>query len=286
MPSIPYSRLREAFGSQQLESPTMTGSVLDTTVEGAVATLTLDRPGARNALDTATKEALLAALRAVAADPSVRAVVLTGSGPAFSAGQDLREHAEGLAAGDLARLWSTVVEHYIPIAEALHTMPKPVVAGVNGIAAGAGAALALLADLRILSADAGINMAFAAIGLACDTGSSWTLPRLVGTGRAMDLLIRPRTVGAAEALELGLATEVVAQEDFTGRLAAVAAELAAGPTLAYAAIRRAVGYAAGRSLSESLAFEGEMMRETGATSDHRRAVEAFVAKQKPEFTGS
>ncbi len=263
----------------------MSESAVLITVDGAVATLTLNRPQAMNALDTATKSGLLTALREVAADPAIRAVVLTGSGRAFSAGQDLREHAAGLAAGDLDRLWSTVPEHYIPIAEALHTMPKPVLAGINGVAAGAGAAIALLADLRIMRADAGLNLAFSGIGLACDTGTSWTVPRLVGAGRALDLLLRPRTLDAAEALQIGLVTEVASAEDFGDRLTAVAAELAAGPTLAYAAIREAVSYASSRSLAEALAFEGEMMRRTGATDDHRSAVEAFLAKRRPTFNG-
>ena len=263
----------------------MTESAVLTTVDGAVATLTFNRPQAMNALDTATKSGLLTALRGVAADPAVRAVVLTGSGRAFSAGQDLREHAAGLAAGDLDRLWSTVPEHYIPIAEALHTMPKPVVAAVNGIAAGAGAAIALLADLRIMRSDAGLNLAFSGIGLACDTGTSWTVPRLVGVGRAMDLLLRPRTLDAAEALEIGLVTEVASPEEYADRVAAVAAELAAGPTLAYAAIRQAVSWAASRPLSEALVYEGEMMRRTGGTDDHRLAVESFLAKGRPTFSG-
>lgn len=263
----------------------MSESAVLTAVDGAVATLTLNRPQAMNALDGATKTGLLTGLRDAAADPAVRAVVVTGSGRAFSAGQDLREHAAGLAADDLDRLWKTVPEHYIPIAEALHAMPKPVVAGINGIAAGAGAALALLADLRIMSADAGINLVFSAIGLACDTGTSWTVPRLIGTGRALDLLLRPRTLSAPEALDIGLVTEVVPHEEFADRVAGVAADLAAGPTLAYAAIRQAVSYASSRPLSEALVFEGEMMRRTGGTEDHRRAVESFLAKRRPEFNG-
>jgi 2-(1,2-epoxy-1,2-dihydrophenyl)acetyl-CoA isomerase len=254
-------------------------------IDDGVATVTLNRPGAMNALDSALKSALLAALVAVARDEAIRVVVLTGAGRAFSAGQDLREHAQGLAAGDLDRLWSTLPEHYIPIAEALHTMPKPVLAAVNGIAAGAGAAIALLADLRIVREDAGLNLAFSGIGLACDTGSSWTLPRLVGSARAIDLLFRPRTVSASEALELGLVTEVVPRDAFADRVTDVARQLAAGPTLAYAAIRRAVSYAASRPLAEALVFEGEMMRLTGGTEDHRRAVEAFLAKQPASFSG-
>ncbi len=263
----------------------MTDAPVLLTSGGGVATIRLHRPAAMNALDTSTKKALLAALTDVGADDSVRCVVLTGSGRAFSAGQDLKEHLAQLEEGDLDALWSTVPEHYNPIALALHRLDKPVVAAVNGVAAGAGAALALLADYRILTASAGINIAFAAIGLSCDTGTSWTLPRLVGPTRAMDLLMTPRTIPASEALAIGLASEVVPDADFPARVTELSTTLAAGPTLAFAAMRRAVSYSATHSLADSLVFEGERMRETGATSDHLAAVDAFVAKRRPEFTG-
>jgi 2-(1,2-epoxy-1,2-dihydrophenyl)acetyl-CoA isomerase len=258
--------------------------VLLTRHEG-IATVTLHRPAARNALDTSAKVALLAALRDVAADPSVRCLVLTGSGQAFCSGQDLKEHSAALAAGDLDALWSTVPEHYNPIALALHTMAKPTIAAVNGIAAGAGAALALLTDYRLLAASAGFNVAFAGIGLSCDTGTSWTLPRLIGTTRAMELLLSSRTVPADEAVAIGLASEVVDDDAFADRVSALAGTLAAGPTLAYAAIRSALSFSADHSLAESLAHEGELMRRTGATEDHRSAVDAFLAKRPAEFTG-
>lgn len=250
-----------------------------------VATISLNRPAAMNALDTPTKTALLTTLQEVATDGSVRCVVITGTGRAFSAGQDLKEHLTLLQSGDLDALWSTVPEQYNPIALALHQLDKPLVAAVNGVAAGAGAALALLADYRILTASAGINIAFAAIGLSCDTGTSWTLPRLVGPTRAMDLLMRPRTIPASEALAIGLATEVLPDADFPARVTELSTTLAAGPTLAFAAMRRAVSYSATHSLADSLVFEGDRMRETGASSDHLAAVDAFVAKRRPEFTG-
>ena len=177
-------------------------------VDDAVATITLDRPEAMNSLDNATKVALRDRVLQAADDPAVRAVVLTGSGRAFCVGQDLKEHADALAAG-AADLGQTVREHYNPIATTLATMPKPVIAAVNGIAAGAGAAFAFACDLRIVANTAGFNLAFAAIGLSCDSGSSWTLPRLVGWARARELLLLPRTVPAEEALALALATEVV-----------------------------------------------------------------------------
>lgn len=254
-------------------------------IAASVATVSLNRPEVMNSLDQTMRHALLAALNTVAADPGVRCVVLTGRGRAFSAGQDLKQHARMLADGQLDELWSAVPEQYNPIAEILHQMPKPVIAAVNGVAAGAGAALAFLADYRIVAASAGINVAFAGIGLSCDTGTSWTLPRLVGPTRAMDLLLNPRTISAGEALDHGIASEVVADAEFGERLTAVAQQLASGPTLAYAAIRRSIAFAASHSLPETLAYEAGRMRETGATADHRHAVDAFLAKEKPSFNG-
>lgn len=251
----------------------------------AVASVVLDRPDAMNALDTRTKEQLVAAVNEVAADDTVRCVVLRGTGRSFSVGQDLREHAEILASGDLERLWATVPTHYNPVAESLATMPKPVVASVNGVAAGAGASFALAADIRLVAASAGFNFAFAGVGLSADSGATWWLPRLVGHGRAMDLLLRPRTVSAAEALDIGLATEVVADEDLVARTAEVSAQLAAGPTTAYAAIRRATAYSWTHPLPESLAQEAELMTVTGGTTDHATAVPAFLSRQQPRFTG-
>ena len=183
------------------------------TRDGAVATVTFNRPDAMNSLDLAMKQALLAVLREVADDADVRAVVLTGAGRAFSAGQDLREHIEGLKAGD-ASLGVTVTAHYNPAVTLLATMNKPVIAAINGVAAGAGASLAMAADFRIMVDSAGMNLAFAGIALSCDTGSSWHLPRLVGLAKAKELLLLPRTVRADECLALGLATQVVSAEDF------------------------------------------------------------------------
>ncbi len=186
-------------------------------VAAGVATIRFNRPPAMNALDTATKRALLEAVRQVAEDSAVRCVVLTGRGRAFCVGQDLREHVGLLGEGsDL--LFRTVPEHYNPIALTLATMPKPVIAAVNGIAAGAGAAFAFAADLRIVAQSAGFNLAFTGIALSADSGSSWWLPRLVGVAKAKELLLLPRTVDAAESLALGLATEVVPDAELEGRV--------------------------------------------------------------------
>ncbi|MEO7060801.1 MAG: enoyl-CoA hydratase-related protein [Lapillicoccus sp.] len=254
-------------------------------IADGVATLTLNRPDAMNALDLRLKEALLAALRSVADDPAVRCVVLTGSGRAFCVGQDLKEHVAGLRTPG-ARLGSTVLEHYNPIVLLLSTMNKPVIAALNGVTAGAGASFALAADLRVLVDTAGINFAFAAIALSCDSGASWTLPRLVGPSRAKELLLMPRTIPAQECLDLGLVTQVVSPGDFAGVVRDLAVRLASGPTLAYGSIRRAVAYSAEHTLEDSLAHEAELMSLTGASADHLVAVDAFLAKQKPTFSGS
>ena len=164
-------------------------------------------------------------------------------------------------------------------------MPKPVVAAVNGVAAGAGAAFAFAADVRLVAESAGFNLAFTGIALSADSGSSWWLPRLVGAAKAKELLLLPRTVGAQEALDLGLATEVVPDADLAERTGELARQFAAGPTVAYGAVRQAVAYSATHPLEESLAHEAELMALTGATADHTAAVEAFLAKRKPDFEG-
>lgn len=254
--------------------------------EDAVATVTLNRPSAMNALDVALKVALRDTLASLAENPEVRAVVLTGAGEkAFCVGQDLREHVTNLGTKSPEEVWTTVPEHYTPIAQTIATMPKPVIAAVNGVAAGAGASLAFACDFRVVAETAGFNLAFAGIGLSADTGASWTLPRLVGWAKAKELLLAPSTVPAAQAAELGLATRVVPAAEVASVAHEMAARFAAGPTVAYASIKAAMAYSATHDLSESLAFEGEMMARTGATADHRDAVAAFVAKQAPVFQG-
>lgn len=251
-------------------------------VSDGLATVTFNRPEAMNALDTGTKNALRDALREAGADEGVRAVLLTGSGRAFCVGQDLKEHAEVLRAGGGM---ATVAEHYNPIAQAIATMPKPVVAAVNGVAAGAGAGFAFAADYRLMADTASFSTAFSAVGLSTDSGMSWTLPRLVGYGTAADLLLFPRSVGADEALALGLTHRVVPAADLPGEALAVARRLAAGPTLAYAGIKASLAYAAEHSLPESLAHEERHQTRAGASRDHHEAVQAFLRKQQPTFEG-
>ncbi|MDX6353190.1 MAG: 2-(1,2-epoxy,2-dihydrophenyl)acetyl-CoA isomerase, partial [Streptomyces sp.] len=198
-------------------------------------------------------------------------------------GQDLREHADDLASGrsDL----DTVTEHYNPIVSALTSLPMPVVAADNGMAAGAGAALALACDFRIAAEDAGFLMAFARVGLGPDSGSSWTLQRLVGLGRATAMLLLAEPVTAQQAIEMGLVNIVVPSADLLPTASELAARLAAGPTVAYAAIKEAVAYGADHSLIDTLAREDVLQTRAGATQDHRTAVNAFVKKETPRFEG-
>ncbi len=263
----------------------VTGRPVLLSVEHGVATITLNRPDAMNSLDLATKDLLRDTVQQVAADEGVRCVVLTGTGRAFCVGQDLKEHIELLHSGATEALHTTVERHYNPIVTALATMPKPVVAAINGVAAGAGASLALACDMRVLADTAGFSFAFAGIALAVDTGMSYHLPRLVGSAKALELLYFPSTISAEDSHVLGLANQVVPAADLAATAAALAARLAAGPTVALAAIRHSVAYSSQHSFAESLAREGEMMSRTGATEDHAAAVAAFLAKERPVFHG-
>ncbi|PRY01969.1 enoyl-CoA hydratase-related protein [Allonocardiopsis opalescens] len=250
---------------------------------GGIATITLDRPEALNSLTVESKEALLASLERARDDAHVRAVILTGSGRAFCAGQDLQEHAAALDRG--TGLMDTVRLHYNPIVTTLTGMAKPVVAAVNGMAAGAGAALAFAADLRVAAQSASFLMAFSGVGLGPDTGASWTLQRLVGRGRASEMLLLGERVSSERALEWGMVNKVVPDWDLMETAGALAARLAAGPTLAYAGIKEALEVASSRGFEEALRTEADVQERLAATADHRNATAAFVAKRRPTFEG-
>ena len=253
-------------------------------VDGGVGTITLNRPDAMNAFDIALKEALPPVLKAASQDPAVRAVVLTGAGRAFCVGQDLREHAQLLEAGD-PRPLNTVTEHFNPIVMLLARMPKPVIAAVNGAAAGAGAALAFACDFRVAAESAKFSMAFTGIGLVPDSGASWTLQRLIGYPRALQMLFSPEPVPAAQALDWGLVTSVVPAEQVLPTAKGLATMLAAGPTQAYALTKHALLEAASTDLPTALELEGELQARAGQTQDHANAVRSFLAKERPVFEG-
>src|ERR1700722_17119365 len=249
--------------------------------DGAVASVILPGP----ALSLAVKEGLLSSLRAVADDESVRAVMLTGTGRAFCVGQDLAEHAAALGQ-DPATALETVQEHYNPIVTMLTTMAKPVVAAVNGTCVGAGLGLVLACDFAVVAEGAVLGTAFTGIGLTCDSGLSVTLPAAVGMARARALLLRPTTFTPEQAVTWGLPFDLVPAAEVGARAGALAAELAAGPTAAYAGTKRLLADGTSRPLSDSLAAECAAQRRLGTTADHGNAVRAFLAKQRPAFVGS
>jgi 2-(1,2-epoxy-1,2-dihydrophenyl)acetyl-CoA isomerase len=258
-------------------------------VSDGLATITLNRPEAMNALNIEAKVALREAVRSAAGDDAVRAVLLTAAGDrAFCVGQDLKEHIGLLAADREAgsgQTMSTVREHYNPIVRALTEMPKPVVAGVNGVAAGAGFGFALAADYRVVADTAAFNTSFAGVALTADSGISWTLPRVVGPGRAADLLLFPRSVKAQEAYELGIANRLVPSGSLRAEAEKTARALAEGPTVAFGAIKEAVAYGLSHSLAETLEKEDELQTRAGSSEDHAIAVQAFVNKEKPKYLG-
>ncbi|CAM5553063.1 enoyl-CoA hydratase-related protein [Streptomyces xanthochromogenes] len=257
-------------------------------VSDGLATITINRPEAMNAMNTEAKVALREAVRAAASDAAVRAVLLTATGRAFCVGQDLKEHVASLTADREAgtgQTMSTVREHYNPILTALTGMPKPVVAGVNGVAAGAGLGFALAADYRVVADTAAFNTSFAGVALTADSGVSWTLPRLIGQSRAADLLLFPRSISASEAYEIGLVNKVVPAAELAEAALAVARTLAEGPTVAYGALKASLAHGAGHTLAETLEKEDELQAKAGASEDHAIAVAAFLAKEKPKYVG-
>jgi 2-(1,2-epoxy-1,2-dihydrophenyl)acetyl-CoA isomerase len=245
-----------------------------------VATLTLQRPGLSHALRTD----LLAAVRDVAADESVRAVLLTGSGRAFCVGQDLAEHVESLR-GNASTSLSVVEEEYNPLILALAALRVPVVVGINGACAGAGLGIALAGDLRVAASGAKFTTAFTGIGLSSDSALAARLVHCVGASRAAQLLLLPEPFPAETAEQWGLVHRVVAPEQVLPEAQALAARLAAGPTAAYRAVKTVLATAATDSLEDTLALEARLQKELGQTADHREAVEAFLGKRAPEFTG-
>ena len=250
-------------------------------IDGPVATLTLDRPEALNALTVAVKVALHGALERIAADRSVRAVILTGAGRAFCAGQDLAEREEP----DAAPLDVELRERYNPIIRALRSMGQPVIAAVNGVAAGAGASIAFACDLRIAAPDARFVLAFGRIGLIPDSGATWFLPRLVGPARAAELAIVGDPVGAEQALQMGLVSRVVPADQLTVDAKALADRIAARPPRAQALTKHALERAWSIDLDEALEGEAKLQGIAGATADHAEGLAAFREKRLPRFTG-
>ncbi len=252
--------------------------------DGGVRKLTFNRPAAFNSFNLAMKGSILAALHDAADEDSVRAVVITGAGRAFCAGQDLKEHLELVQARD-PRIATTVRDFYNVAITLITGMAKPVIAAVNGVAAGAGAAFTYACDLRIASSSASFSMAFAGVGLSADSGASFTLPRLIGAGRASRMMLLGERVDAEEALRIGMVDEVVAPADLMTRVDSLASTLATGPTRAYGWIKASMQHAATSDLTSALEFENVAQADLFLGADHHEAIGAFAAKRPPIFHG-
>jgi 2-(1,2-epoxy-1,2-dihydrophenyl)acetyl-CoA isomerase len=255
--------------------------VLRHEVADGVATITLDRPEALNALTIELRAELLAALGRIRRDRDVRAVILTGAGRAFCAGQDLRERQ----APDAAPLEVELRERYNPIVREMVGLEAPIVGAINGVAAGAGASLALACDLRIAAEGASIVLAFGRIGLVPDSGATWFLPRLVGPAKAAELALLNEPLSAGEALRLGLVSRVVPADRLLDEARAVAARLAAGAPIANALTKRALRHALETDLDGTLDYEATLQGIAARTVDHAEGLAAFVDKRPPRFRG-
>jgi 2-(1,2-epoxy-1,2-dihydrophenyl)acetyl-CoA isomerase len=254
--------------------------------DGGVAVLTLDRPDVLNAFDEALSAALAVAVADAARDASVRCVVITGAGRAFSAGQDLRDRAAMLAQGPELRLGDELRRRYHPVVTAIREMRKPVIAAVNGIAAGAGFGLALCCDVRVAAESATFRAAWSKVGLVPDAAAAYFLPRLVGWGRAIDIVFGGEPITSGTALGMGLATRVWPDAEFADRWRAYARDLAAGATQAYALTKEGLNAAWDHDLRDFLEIEASLQDRAGRSADYAEGVRAFVDKRPARFTGS
>jgi 2-(1,2-epoxy-1,2-dihydrophenyl)acetyl-CoA isomerase len=254
------------------------------TLADGVATLTLNRPDRLNALSTPIMEGLLEALPRLAKDPAVGVIVLTGTGRAFCAGGDVKSMAEGTSQMNVDEAVKRL-RGRMEVSRLLHEIGKPTIAMVNGVAAGAGLAMALACDLRVAAQSARFITAFAKVGFSGDFGGSYFLSKIVGTGKARELYYTAASLDAAEALALGIANQVVADDKLAEVTQALAVKLANGPRIALRLMKRNFNAAENGSLSELLDLEAQGQIETGRTEDHREAARAFVEKRAPVFHG-
>ncbi|TMD07772.1 MAG: 2-(1,2-epoxy-1,2-dihydrophenyl)acetyl-CoA isomerase [Chloroflexi bacterium] len=254
--------------------------------EAGVAWIRFNRPEKLNPIGVLARQQLDAALKEVERDESVRCVVLIGSGRGFSAGADVREmgSAEGgmRSSEDVGRV---LREQYAPMLQRIRSMPKPVICGLNGVAAGIGASFAMACDIRIAADDAYFSEAFVGIGLAPDGGATWMLPRFVGRGKALEMFFTGKPLAAADAERLGLVNRVVPKAEVESSCRELATALAAGATKAMAAGKRAVNFAETASFEEALEFEAWMQEAQASSEDFLEGVRAFLEKRKPEFSG-
>ena len=247
-----------------------------------VATITLNRPEVRNAINDALIVGVRAAFERARDDAEVRAVVLAGAGKGFCAGADLAGFGQQLTPDDVA---TYIVEKYQPLMQLICTLPKPVIGAINGVAAGAGASLALACDLRVMADDAALMMAFSNIGLVPDAGATWFLARQVGYSRAFEIASEAERIGAARCLELGLANRVAPAAELLQAAHAWAERLALRPTLALGLTKRALYRALETDLTDAIAYEAELQKQTIVSHDHREGVTAFQERRAPVYKG-
>jgi len=250
--------------------------------DNGILTITLHRPESYNAFNEAMTTDLQGALKEAERDPAVRVIVVTGAGKAFCSGQDLKDAP---APGTRRSLADSLQRRYNPIIRRLTTMPKPVIAAINGAAAGAGCSLALACDLRIAAEDSYLLQAFVRIGLVPDSGSSWFLARLVGYARAFEIASLGEKITAEQALSLGLVNRVVPSTSLMEQAMSLAAVYAKGPTKAYGYIKKMLYRACDNSLDDSLDYEVFMQEAAGRTSDYNEGVASFVEKRTAVFRG-
>jgi 2-(1,2-epoxy-1,2-dihydrophenyl)acetyl-CoA isomerase len=250
--------------------------------DGAIVRLTLNRPDRLNALTLAMLGELSDALSDIDGNDEVRAVILTGAGRGFCAGQDLNDHA---AIDDTRAIRSVVERHYNPVVRQIRALRQPVIAAVNGVAAGAGASLALACDITIATASAKFSSAFVNIGLIPDAGGSYFLPRLVGQARALGLALLGDTIEAKVAADWGLIWKSVPDADFDAEIDAMAKRLSDMPTIAIGLIKQAINLSGHHSLEQQLATEAELQAQAAETEDYQEGRAAFLEKRKPRFFG-
>ncbi len=252
------------------------------TTDHSVATITINRPERRNAVTQEVLSELLRAFTRAGDDDSIRAIVLTGAGKGFCAGQDLSAFG-GIASGEQVR--RAVLDYYKPLIACMVTLPKPIIGAINGAAAGAGASLALACDLRVMAEDAVLMQAFSNIGLVPDAGSSWFLVRLVGYSRAFEIAIGGERISAQRCLELGLTNRMTTPEQLLTEAQSWAQHLAQRPTLAIGLTKQIMLQATQQSLETIIELEAELQAKAVVSHDHKEGVTAFMEKRKPVFTG-